>query len=1420
MAVVTTGEELFINAAWTTAKKVPAKSPYGVELVWGENAFATLDDAIDYAEEKSLAMVKYIDGDKTVAVSDAAGKVTYISSKEIKGTETIKTTKTGATYTAQSKQSAANKITVDDSGAPETTVAGFKEVTLDGGAAEFTVLGGNNTVTHVYAVNATAKESTVKDSGTVSGKADGTLTVNGANVALAGGAWAEVTTDDGDKDEITLDADAFKFAMPGDPASIDWEPGSGTVLETVPGYANVTVADGATVYKVNGGNFNFTRVTDAVYTSGSVLTNLTKSISAEMKASGKLTVADSDVLVGGFYTTVSVTGASDFEDISGGNQKTTGKTTYKLTTSKKDTTLKKTSEVSMTGSSVGTITVEGLGDDDTSDRGIEGFSKVTVKDSRIGNAVGGETKVVTNETIETVTPTVVGGSIKIKQSTSRSMSNKLAGTAVLTNAQVGSEGLAGFATVTLDNTSVDGDLGGSYYHKNTDSESIKLELTQVGVDSTLNKQTYTSSRAYSPNTVLTLKNGAMVMDRASGIKTLTLGDGCAIQGKVDMRNDNEKLTRNINSNAKTGIYTQEYQYTSKHDAKGTVTATYGTVGNISGAGKVTATGAKLGGIKAYASNYSHKATETASKDGIFYNNVSSVYILNDAMALTSSSYWTETCTAGATVTLTDTVAGAVEGAKTLKVTGGGITYADGWNNKETQVISSSTSAYLSNSISSRWTAGNFTATSAAVEEYVDGYQNVTMTNVGFDTGLLYGGKRIEDIKSSYVKYAGTSVTKSSLDFLSPSAELAGKATLTNTTGVESIEGFANVTLDGTDVAENINFYTTPFTSKRELKQEFASNGKLAKQNLAVTSNTGATMTATLKNGAQVSGDILAAKTLNVSSGGSVGGEVRMLERKSTITNNITSNAKQGYYEQNYKSERSVNAVGAVTATNATISGAIVGAKKVTATAATLGDLTAYSTKVGNSFKAQGTELTSAGGEYGVSSAAATLFSSTGSAVTAAAGQVTLTDNSIAGTIKNFATVKLEKGANNITAAYAGNSKDVWSYDYKNGALTYKRTSSFDVAGTLTANKTVFDGDNTVIHRFATVTLTDCFMVGTKAKIYGGKGELVVAGSGSGATFGAASASLVSSCTDTFAAAGKLTATNSYLGAIENYATVTLTNCTTGAITVADNSTAKATLTLAGDNSIDDNVPLYAVEGFAAITVKSGSTMVEKGLLSTAGNDSITVNAKAEFAVKGAAIFGEGNDSLTVNGTFRAAGWFEANALEKLSGSGLLALTNTNAKFVLDEIAAGNIKKSGKLEIVAAGTSSDDVLAVRTKKEELADNTADKARLFDLVEMAGWLSGQEDADLGKFADTEDWIGFTAWSGIDYRVEMNDNDRHDDLKVELYNSKGDTKLADVAWNDVTERFDIVGVDPNAEYKLRLSVAENKSALSYVFSDGALA
>ena len=56
-----TGKELFVNSVWTMAKKVPAKSPFGGELVYGENAFATLDEAIAYAEAQELTMVRFID---------------------------------------------------------------------------------------------------------------------------------------------------------------------------------------------------------------------------------------------------------------------------------------------------------------------------------------------------------------------------------------------------------------------------------------------------------------------------------------------------------------------------------------------------------------------------------------------------------------------------------------------------------------------------------------------------------------------------------------------------------------------------------------------------------------------------------------------------------------------------------------------------------------------------------------------------------------------------------------------------------------------------------------------------------------------------------------------------------------------------------------------------------------------------------------------------------------------------------------------------------------------------------------------------------------------------------------------------------------------------------------------------------------
>jgi hypothetical protein len=110
MAELTAGEELFVNSKWTDARKVPKRSPYGVELVYGENAFRTLAEAIAYAKAQSLADVRCIDGDKIVTITSTDGEVARIAAEEIKGTETVKAGKTGTTYTARSKQSTANRI--------------------------------------------------------------------------------------------------------------------------------------------------------------------------------------------------------------------------------------------------------------------------------------------------------------------------------------------------------------------------------------------------------------------------------------------------------------------------------------------------------------------------------------------------------------------------------------------------------------------------------------------------------------------------------------------------------------------------------------------------------------------------------------------------------------------------------------------------------------------------------------------------------------------------------------------------------------------------------------------------------------------------------------------------------------------------------------------------------------------------------------------------------------------------------------------------------------------------------------------------------------------------------------------------------------------------------------------------------------
>ena len=1482
MAVVTTGEELFVNAAWTTAKKVPATSPFGVPLTLGENAFATLDEAIAYAEDHSLTMVKFIDGDKAVAVSDAEGKVTYISSKEIKGTESVK----GTTYTGQSKQTVANKIALDNSQAAETTVAGFKEVTLNGGIAQFTVLGGANTVTHVNAVTATAKGSTLKDSGTVAGKADGTLTVNGATLLTATGAWAEVQSENGA--EITLDTEAFKAVYPGDPASIDWDVYGESVLPDLPGYATVTLAGGASAAVLLGGTLDFTHATDAVYTvsgESDYLSSLNKTLKYALKNSGKLTVTDASVGEARGYATVAVSGESaDFDELNSDAFATTIKTTYKDTRSAKNTTVKTTQEATSTESANGTLTVESIGFGDALDRDVTGFSKVTVKNARLGmvRATGG--KYTGNETRETVTTPIAGGSsVKVTETGSYSESDTATGSLATAkgNTSASFKSIMGYSKVELVNATVEQDIriaGGG----RPGSYSSSITTTKIGEklmqSKTVNKEDYAAAGTVT-------MSGGSVGWRIEGAATVKLTGTTVSGGIIDGGTWKENYSEELSINSKTNALTSSYSSSTANQLKGTVTMT---------GGAVTGSDGIMDGIIGYQTvTLDGAAVAEDINDYDAYRTTFSAYkneYSDSGVTLTKYTYSSGYSYAPATVlTLKNgaTVGGDVCGVKTLNLSSGAAVAgeADMWNAKvqETDTISSKGGIYTETSQNSTvrgaagtvtatgatvgdlWGAGKVTATDAmlgsicAVSSAFAFKQTLTGSAVGNydDEYFISGAALSENVSSSIAfnaagnatltrttaaklegvatvkltegavegagaynsKYVTSNVSSATASNAVSSNTLntVGNFTATSAAVTGDIRGYSTVTLDQTKVTGGVGGWSYAeyrYGSNNvssSLKQTFSKDGAtLLTQNFASANSYAPTVALTLKNAAFVAGDAYGIKTLNIGGGATVGGNVYMANYGMKATGTITSDKKTGLYEQKRQYTSSQGAVGNATLTGISggtdqLCGNISGAAKVTATDAVIGDLTQYCIVQSDSATRKGAALAEYDGSRYIT--APTEYTSTYGYAVNASGNATLTRTS-AGRIVNFATVKVTGGE--IAGALVNSYDSSIATTLKGGVYTFSQTVSSGVQGTFTATDAVINGN---VNRFATVNLTNCFLTDADSVIQGGSSIETM--NGSGATIDAAIANASANKTSTFAAAGTLTAKTTSGGCVvENYATVNLTDCALNGVTVDDGNTAKTTLTLAGNNYIDDDIDdpdAYLVAGYANVTVKSGFTIVGGSFSGTAGNDTVTVNAKSELAFEGAMDFGTGTDSFTVNGTARIGGDFDAANLEKLSGSGLLALNDISAAALRASIDAGTTTLSGKLEIVAAGFEPDDVLAVRTKKEELADNTAATARDLEGIEMNGWLSGVEDAAAYKFADTEDWFNFSVVGDEAFQVEMTDGTRHGDLAVELW--QGGAKVQDIAWNDMTERFDIAGLAAG-DYQLKLSVAEETSALSYVF------
>ena len=600
-----------------------------------------------------------------------------------------------------------------------------------------------------------------------------------------------------------------------------------------------------------------------------------------------------------------------------------------------------------------------------------------------------------------------------------------------------------------------------------------------------------------------------------------------------------------------------------------------------------------------------------------------------------------------------------------------------------------------------------------------------------------------------------------------------------------------------------------------------SGGKEYEQTLTRENSTTPAATLTLKTAADVYGNVYGVKTANLTGGAEIFGDLEMNGWSEKETNKVTSNGKTKLFEQTWNSSDGMVGGATLSLNNAYLSddedtdwteGSVYGATKVTMTDAEIaGDVYGGSSYFSSSIVAKGSKIQSAGSSIlsgatiNVDSNYAVEWNEKDVEVTSAAGAFTMTEGMVGGAISGFATVKLtgEPGYTTVGRVTGGFTSALTSHAYKNQADTFAESTKEGVLGTLNAAFVTFTDADILAERFANVTLTDC--TGAGGAIWGGFSEMSRNGIGNGANFAAASANAGSAAFNyQYAASGAVTATRTDLngGDIINCATVTLTDCAVGNVDIEpDYTVAKTALTLAGSNTV------AGIGGFAAVTVKGGDTVAD-GYTDTTGSDTFTVNAGAGIALY-AMSFQGGDDKVTVNGTLRLLGGIRNAAKLTITGTGAIAVIDGNYDAVKGTLAAATV--SG-VELINAGETEGTVLAIRTRKEELADNTAKGARNFEGTSMNGWLSG-DTAGEGKFADTEDWIKFKFEAGRDYAVTLEEDGRHGDVQVDL--CRNGSVIRNVAWNGGRFDIDETALSAGTEYQLKLTTTENKSALAYAFT-----
>ncbi len=400
---------------------------------------------------------------------------------------------------------------------------------------------------------------------------------------------------------------------------------------------------------------------------------------------------------------------------------------------------------------------------------------------------------------------------------------------------------------------------------------------------------------------------------------------------------------------------------------------------------------------------------------------------------------------------------------------------------------------------------------------------------------------------------------------------------------------------------------------------------------------------------------------------------------------------------------------------------------------------------------------------------------------AANGSVTMKNNSVAGNISGYKTVKLEGNAHDdkkaaltvgsIKALITGNDTVCGSFKREEN-IKYADSEGKNYTRTLTvtaapANSvTVFGYDvNGDISGYKNVKLTDTNVAGVIERGSDSKEKSVtVYTTVNGKVSKTVDTVITYKQNGSFSATDTVAAVGGNPAAVKGYNTVVLVNSTVGDIWQSDvikevkreifdgnNQTLNdivPTRKLTGSVKLSDGSVAGNITNYKTVTLEnsevgnlinvnkftvSGMWNSAGGFTGTDGNDNVTVNKNSVLRISGAMDFGKGDkDKITVKGTLVWENNAAINGLEAVAGSGTIAAGSALFKDINNAFI-----NSFEGTLLDLGNTS---TGFRGVEFETADD--DQATAFEwdgASAYEGWLGAGDDID---FTDSVDYIKVTA------------------------------------------------------------------------------